>query len=50
MTLFEKHVPIISRVVTVRRHAPWYTESLRDAKRRRHGHITKNNSRSSTSS
>ena len=31
----DKHAPIIHRGVTVRRHAPWYTESLRDAKRRR---------------
>ena len=31
----DKHAPIIHRVVTVRRHGPWYTESLRDAKRRR---------------
>ena len=31
----DKHVPIIHRVVTVRKHAPSYTESLRDAKRRR---------------
>ena len=33
--LLDKHAPIIHRVVTVRRHASWYTESLRDAKRRR---------------
>ena len=33
--LLDKHRPLIQRVVTVRRHAPWYTESLRDAKRRR---------------
>ena len=33
--LLDKHAPIIYRVVTVRRHAPWYTESLRDAQRRR---------------
>ena len=33
--MLDKHVPIIHCVVTVRRHAPWYTESLRDAKRRR---------------
>ena len=33
--LLDKHVPIIYIVVTVRRHAQWYTESLRDAKRRR---------------
>ena len=32
--LLDKHAPIIHRVVTVRRYAPWYTESLRDAKRR----------------
>ena len=32
--LLDKHAPIIHRVVTVRRHAPWYTESLRDAKNR----------------
>ena len=32
-TLLDKHVPIILRVVTVRRHAPWYTESLLDTKR-----------------
>ena len=31
--LLDKHAHIIHRVVTVRRHAPWYTESLRDAKR-----------------
>ena len=33
--VLDKHAPIINRVVTERRHAPWYTESLRDAKRRR---------------
>ena len=33
--LLDKHAPIIQRVLTVRRHAPWYTESLHDAKRRR---------------
>ena len=33
--MLDKHAPIIHRVVTVRRHAPWYTESLRDAKCRR---------------
>ena len=33
--VLDKHAPIIHRVVPVRRHAPWYTESLRDAKRRR---------------
>ena len=33
--LLNKHAPIKHRVVTVRRHAPWYTESLRDAKSRR---------------
>ena len=33
--MLDKHAPIIHRVVTVRRHAPWYTESLPDAKRRR---------------
>ena len=33
--LLDKHAPIIHRVVPVRRHAPWYIESLRDAKRRR---------------
>ena len=32
--MMDKHAPIIHRVVTVRRHAPWYTESMRDAKRR----------------
>ena len=31
----DKHAPIIHRVLTVRRHAPWYTESLRNAKHRR---------------
>ena len=31
--LLDKHTPIMHRVVTVRRHAPWYTELLRDAKR-----------------
>ena len=33
--LLDKHVPNIHLVVPVRRHAPWYTESLRDPKRRR---------------
>ena len=33
--MLDKHAPIIHRVVTIRRHAPWYTESLRDVKRRR---------------
>ena len=35
IALLDKHAPIIQRVVSVRRHAPWYTESLRDTKRRR---------------
>ena len=33
-TLLDKHVPIIYRVVMVSRHGPWYTQLLRDAKRR----------------
>ena len=33
--LLDKHAPTIHRVVTVRTRASWYTESLRDAKRRR---------------
>ena len=32
--LLDKHAPIIHRVVTIRKHAPWYTESLHDAKLR----------------
>ena len=34
----DKHDSIIHRVVNVRRLAPWYTESLRDAKRRLYRH------------
>ena len=32
--LLDKHAPIIHRVETVRIHATWNTESLRDEKRR----------------
>ena len=33
--MLDKHAPIIHRAVTVRRHAPLYTASLRDAKQSR---------------
>ena len=35
ISLIDKYAPIISRIVTLRPHAPWYKEPIRDAKRLR---------------
>ena len=32
-SLIDKHAPIITRIVTTNQDSPWYTESLREAKR-----------------
>ncbi len=34
-SLIDLHAPLLHRIVTLRPHAPWYTETLRDAKRLR---------------
>ena len=31
----DKHAPVVSRSITFRPHAPWFTDELRDAKRKR---------------
>ena len=35
LKLLNKHAPLLSREVTLRPHAPWYSEELREAKRKR---------------
>ena len=35
MSLIDKHAPECHQKITVRPHAPWYTQELRDAKHQR---------------
>ena len=31
--LFDKHAPILTRTITVRKHTPWFTDDLRELRR-----------------